>query len=145
MKTREQLITWLNYLEDGQEAIGLDRLVVLRKLLAERPYEPGEKIHAKVRDESDWQTVHFLCVDPSDPEYIVYYKITLGGISYWRCRFHRPLPKTTRVKPVPEEIIDDAKDARKAFRLVAETPSEVKGFKALKWLTNPENWEADNG
>lgn len=47
-------------------------------------------------------------------------------------------PKTYRVKPVPEDLIEAAKD----FSNGEGQPHRVA--LAMEWLANPENWEADD-
>lgn len=115
---------------------------LIKKLIAERPYEPGETILVGLND----TRAKFLCVDPDNPGFV--WAITEGSLRPSTWRIHKPLPKTTRVKPVPEEVIRWAKEI---LHKDAETKEDTgegwykeETIRMAEWLANPENWEGNN-
>lgn len=145
MNIREQLDDLLKRCKWNLEfatnpALPIDESIVslIEKLIAERPYEPGERVM------HDGDHCYFYCVSPHNEAVYIVRVLNDGGLYRVLAAHVSPIPKTRRLKPVPVEVINDAKEAQKAFGLVAHgSPSEVKGFKALKWLANPENYEDD--
>lgn len=141
MNTREQLDETLELILGGNgRLLNLGKLAeLLKQLIAERPYEPGEKIDLCTHPRDDWEHGRFYAVDPDDPNFIWVKPNRLPDLHRWELSRTRPLPKTYRVT-VPEEVMESAKHGTD----VDSDSSMWSALEVCKWLANPDNWEADN-
>lgn len=147
MNTREQIIEWRDTIKANRDAYQYARsltasslndfnqkIELLDKLIAERPYEPGDQVM------HGGEVCYFYCVSPvNDCIYIIGFPN--GKVVPALAEDVKPLPKTYRVT-VPEDKMKKAESLRKLTQL-GRAPKEDL-LEILCHVSNPDNWEAGN-
>lgn len=110
---------------------------LIDQLIAERPYEPGEPVM------HNGEVCYFYCVSPFNGcIYIVC--LPNGDTVPVLAENVKPPPKTTRLKPVPEEVMRDARWAQSISPAddIHDAAGKARAQSSVcEYLTNPDNWE----